>query len=947
MNVAAKGAISLLMVLLPVNVHAKLHGKALVDSLQRELTSDIYKKRSDTNKVKLLNELASAYKNIDPESGIVYAQQQLEIATEINWQKGIGNAYARLGQNHQFKYDYSKALEYDFKALKIFADLADKHSMAEVEMGMANVFSQMGNHSKGLEYNFKALKIFEQTHDNRNIAIAQGNIGNIYQVLKEYPKALVYDMSALKMLIKLDDQSGIARNLGNIGGVYLMLVQYEDALNYNFKALEIFKSIGERNGVGLISGNIGEIYLTMARDTSRQIVPGKLIPPSRKALLRLAIEYLKTGTELCKEINVLGGVIEFSQNLANAYTLSGNFKEALRCSKEYYSIRDSLYSQENMQKVATLDGKHDKEIREKEIEVQRLKFIATRKERGVYIAGLSLFALLSVGLLGRFRRARKTKRQLEEKNRIIEAEMAEADRLRIRAERSEQFKQQFLTNMSHEIRTPMNAVNGMTDLLLDKDPRVDQLHYLMVISKSSEILLHIINDILDLSKMESGKMELESIDFSLADTVKHVVETLSFRAEEKGLQLVTSIDQNVPDVLVGDPFRLNQILINLGGNAIKFTEKGSVEINVARAEADRPGVSLLFKVTDTGIGIPSDKLSSLFENFKQVQSSDSRIFGGSGLGLFISKQLVELQGGTITVESTEGKGSAFSFQLTFPEGSARKLQQRIRDEQEADGSILAGLRVLLVDDNEYNRMVAAETLLARADVIITEAADGQEAVDLIEKNDYDVVLMDIQMPVMNGLDATRYIRSKLPAPKNKIPIIALTASLLKDDAAMCADAGMNLFLAKPFKTWQLIAALSRVTGRKLAKIKAQRAIDRTAKMVEERNSGTAITDLAYLEEFCEGDLLRMKKFITAYVNSVEVFSGRIKAAMEINDKEELARQIHALKPRWSLMGMTQTRELALKIERQIKEGAESELGASIGVLIEQAAQSVKELKIRL
>ncbi len=369
-----------------------------------------------------------------------------------------------------------------------------------------------------------------------------------------------------------------------------------------------------------------------------------------------------------------------------------------------------------------------------------------------------------------------------------------------------------------------------------------------------------------------------------------------------------------------------------------------MELSVKRLSSAGPKTTLSFKVTDTGIGIPADKLDTLFESFKQVQSSDSRIYGGTGLGLSISKELVALQGGTISVVSTVGRGSSFSFELTFHEGSLKKLQQRVWDEQEADGSALAGLRILLVDDNEYNRMVAAETLMARAEVVINEATNGREAIDMLTLHDYDVVLMDIQMPVMNGLEATRYIRSNLPEPKNKIPIIALTASLLKDDADQCSAAGMNAFLPKPFKTWQLISALSKVTGRKLAKIKAQRAMERAAPVATESKNPNRVTDLEYLEEFCELDKERMKKFIVAYIKSVPVFTGRINNALAINDKNEVARQIHALKPRWALMGMETTKELAVKIEKQIKEEVDASFTEHVSTLVGYALESVKELE---
>ncbi|MEO5674059.1 MAG: ATP-binding protein, partial [Chitinophagales bacterium] len=329
-------------------------------------------------------------------------------------------------------------------------------------------------------------------------------------------------------------------------------------------------------------------------------------------------------------------------------------------------------------------------------------------------------------------REQELKRQVE-KQTLLYREQKE------RAEQSEKFKQQFLANMSHEIRTPMNAVSGITSLLLAKKPRPDQHHYLEAISKSSDTLLHIINDILDISKIEAGKIEIEKIDFSLKELLEQVKQTLDFKAEEKGLLLITRIGKGVPDVLIGDPVRLNQVMINLGGNAIKFTEKGSITIEVESKEANLTDETaggfhdflLTFHITDTGIGIPEKKLDSIFESFTQVYSSDSRRFGGSGLGLSISRQLVELQGGKISVASEEGCGTTFSFTITCPAGSAERLSHRIQQEQKADGSILNGLKILLAEDDEYNRVVAVDTLKLKAAIEIDVALNGEEVIALL------------------------------------------------------------------------------------------------------------------------------------------------------------------------------------------------------------------------
>lgn len=562
---------------------------------------------------------------------------------------------------------------------------------------------------------------------------------------------------------------------------------------------------------------------------------------------------------------------------------------------------------------------------------------------------------------------------------IIAWERKKAVKQRKRAERSERFKQEFIANISHEIRTPMNAIIGMTGLLLQKKPSEEQASYLTAISKSADILLHVINDVLDLSKIEAGKLELESIDFSIDDMLRQVKDTLSYRAEDKGLQLITTVDDKLDDVIVGDPYRLNQVIINLAGNALKFTEKGGVHIDVTLDKKEGDHVFVKYSIIDTGIGIPADKLGKLFESFSQVSSSDTRKYGGTGLGLSISKQLVELQGGKIQVESVVGSGTTFSFVLKYPVGSRERLEQRIASEQNADGSILNGLRILIADDNEYNRLVVHETLHLMAELHTDEVTNGQECVDMLAKNDYDVVLMDVQMPVMNGIDATRYIRAKMPAPKSKIPIIALTASVLRADLDLCFESGMTAYVPKPFKTWQLLNTIADEAGRKRdpnakpaprrTEPKKQAATQEPAKIAAEpaaaNSSGKVaahdvaeasalmhesmydhpgkVTSMTYLKNFCEGDEKRMKKYIKVYLNALPTFHKNISAAIETKDFVELALHVHSFKPKWMMMGMKQTNELGIKIDQMCKSQNEKAF-EDVKALMEDVDKSIRELE---
>ncbi|MFZ1693079.1 MAG: two-component regulator propeller domain-containing protein [Flavobacteriales bacterium] len=393
-----------------------------------------------------------------------------------------------------------------------------------------------------------------------------------------------------------------------------------------------------------------------------------------------------------------------------------------------------------------------------------------------------------------------------------------------RAEESERHKQQFLANMSHEIRTPMNAIMGMSGILKRSPHTPEQKNYLDAIAQSSENLLVIINDILDLSKLEAGRISFEQVPFEPRTVLAGVLEILRFKAEEKGLALTVDVDSNVPVHLLGDPTRLNQILLNLASNALKFTEHGMVSIHMRCVEVpeDGPGASirmnrtsdplgrpggtlLVLHITDTGIGIPPERLDTIFEEFTQANSDTTRNYGGTGLGLTISKRLAEFQGGSITVQSEVGKGSTFTVSIPYPIAKADVVQA---DHDPRQQIALQDLRILLAEDNAFNAMVAQDELAdAIPGVMVELASNGRLAVEMLRANDYDLILMDVQMPEMNGYDATRAIRA-MSGPKGRTPIVAMTANVLREEVKRCKESGMDGYVPKPFKREELMRALS-------------------------------------------------------------------------------------------------------------------------------------------
>ena len=377
----------------------------------------------------------------------------------------------------------------------------------------------------------------------------------------------------------------------------------------------------------------------------------------------------------------------------------------------------------------------------------------------------------------------------------------------MQAEKAAHAKQQFLSNMSHEIRTPMNAIIGFTRLLQKTELTEEQLEFVQAVKSSGENLLVIINDVLDFSKAQSGKISFEKASFSVRQQVDSIIELMTPKANEKKLELHSDFDHSIPDHLMGDAARLNQILINLIGNAIKFTEHGDVSISVQNRSDTNNHVEVEFKISDTGIGIPSDKLTSIFEEFSQASNDITRKYGGSGLGLAIVKQLVEAQGGKINVKSTEGVGSVFTFVLGFAKDESHRA---VVDKQEPDAELtLQGLHVLLVEDNVLNQRLAMR-VMSDWHWLVDLAENGEKAKAAMQKNSYDLVLLDIQLPDMDGYSIAAYIRNTLEAPKSATPIIAMTAHAMVGEAAKCFEAGMNAHVAKPFNPDILYKQVTRV-----------------------------------------------------------------------------------------------------------------------------------------
>lgn len=703
------------------------------------------------------------------------AEDQKDVSDQMRFLLKLGEYYYSPIGNRAKAYDLAVRLE------KLTDEHPNDKAIPEVETRLSLLLGKLNNDLEeymiGLNHFLEARNLSTTYNQTTLHASANNHIAETYSFLGRNKEA----MRLFNSLVAQNNPEFSALVMGHLASHYMRNNQLDSTLYYARKSLISQAPPLELSERHRLMG-MAHFYVTGDYDSARY---------HGQQALRYALQIMAPRQELNAH-NIL----------MKAYDSLDNAEKGSFHMKRYYSLLEAQDLYTDALKIGRINA--EKERREaalqKELADEKLK----GRNRIIWLIAIAILVLLCALLL-----ILRQLRQIRKQNLVIEAEKQ-------RAEISERYKEQFLANMSHEIRTPMHAISGMLNALLRRVPRKDQKTFLDAMKISADNLLVLLNDALDMSKVEAGHLEIEQDNIRPADIIMQVLELFQSRAQEKNLGLTADISPDFPECVLGDAARLSQVLINLVGNALKFTERGHVNL-----KAELTDNKLLIVVEDTGMGIPQSEVNTILGAFTQGSNIQRGKHGGSGLGLSICQQIIELQNGKIWVKSQEGVGSSFYVELPHtpcqPEANVSDMPLAM-DEAMQRGAELSGLRVLIAEDVEFNVMVIRDDLeWFIPEVELTVVSNGKAALEAFQAKPFDIVLMDVQMPEMNGYDASRAIR-KTSGDLAKIPIIAMTASLLKQQIDLCFEAGMDAYIPKPYKPEVLLEKIySLIEKRKVNK----------------------------------------------------------------------------------------------------------------------------------
>jgi len=745
----------------------------MIDSPRyKELQEQLERQTDEKGRIDTLLAIAEEVKSFDVDGAMQMGNDIIARAKAVNYSVGIGRGLCLKGFCNRLKGEYDDGIEVLEEALALSKKIHDRGLEATCYYYLGNIYRDLGDLGEVHVHYEKALAINEELGEEYYQSVILSSISNLLIDLNDYDSALEYALKCLPIFERVHNVNSLLNIYNTLGNIYFKKDELDEALKCFMENLN--RSEPETSAYMMAEAGMGKVYYKMhdaenakkylihSLEESRHIGNAEVQIISQFYLgrvymdegnFRIALQYLTSAHTLAEEYTRRHDLMSVHEVLSTLYDQMGDIPKAFHHLKSFLQLKEEIMKQTILNEVKNLQVRQQIELAQKEKEV---------------------------------------------------------------AERTAQLKHQFMANMSHEIRTPMNAIVGMTRLLISKDPKEDQMRYLNAIQQSANNLLVIINDILDLSKIESGKIEIEHTDFAIRDVIQGVRDMLMLKAEDKKIEFRTSIDEAIPKMMVGDPTRINQILINLAGNSIKFTEKGYVEVAARLKKKDGKKYYVEFDIIDTGIGIGAQYIDTIFDSFTQAGSDITRKFGGTGLGLTISKQLAGLMGGDITLKSELGVGTTFTVLVALEEAAEQDNQEEEGVLDEEAIARLNRLKVLLAEDNEFNRMVAEDTLQELLPGLeLHMAVNGQEAVDRLRNEQFDLVLMDIQMPVLDGVSATKAIRNEITGPMRDVKIIAMTANVLQEDVRAYMEVGMNGFVSKPFQTDELLSKMDSVIGKNI------------------------------------------------------------------------------------------------------------------------------------
>jgi signal transduction histidine kinase/CheY-like chemotaxis protein len=840
----------------------------------QQLKTELLSEGNSTKVAELYAELSALQLTVQPEEAKINALQSLSISKSVHYIKGTIQAYHQLAYYYMHIKQYEEAEKNVLTANETCKTYNNNKDLIKGFLLLAEINWKQNNIAEGLQYLEQAELLNDKVKSTALSILIHQTYGFFNQFQGKNHLALQYFIIAYDKAVVEQDKTGQATTARLIAETYMLLKNREKALEYyqlaigQFKNLELLKELTESYY------DVGTIYL---------------INSDTKNALENFKNCLDNALEIGYELYIKMGY----QSLSETYEKTENYKEAYENLKFYSAIKDTREISELEAQLAFEKQSKEFELVSKENALQREQIETERYYRKIGILVFIIILTLIIFLWRSLRQREKANHNLKIASNL--------------AVQSKKEKEDFFAYTSHEIRTPLNAVVGTSRLLGATDLNELQQKYVKTITSSAQNILFLVNDVLDLSKIEKGELKFENIAVDLREICEQIVQSLSFKKFEKEVDITYQVSDDIPNYVLGDPVRINQILLNLADNALKFTPKGCVHIAINSTQSNTEPyepISITFSVKDTGIGIAPDRIYSIFDSYQQAHLSTTRQFGGTGLGLSISKLLVEKMGGTLKVESEEAKGSEFYFELTLTPCEKKN------DKTTSIGKP-NNLSILIVDDNPLNLEVFTDLLQDNANhIYITPASSGKEALQKIDEITIDIILMDLQMPDMDGFETTRQIRQHNNPSIRNLPIIALTAHVLEGVHDKCIQSGMNGSLAKPINLQHLYTKICSLLPHKCTGITTNPVDHEITEEITKKR-----IDFDTLKELTGNKPERIAKYLATIADNLPQDLLVLKDAVKRLDIEEIAKIAHKIKGSLVYIGNTTIKDQIIHFEK--------------------------------